>query len=272
MPYGCTSRIDRPFPTVTELGTHGPELEEDHMGGRHVLAARRLLTETLDAELPEHELAVAARDVVAELGRPERLLDLITEIASGEDDDPAGPANLSYRHVLGFDKLLLIDGGPRHMLRAHLWHPGRGALGKEDIHNHRSPLASCVVRGRLAMELYETDGDGDLRTDRYQESLAEESAHWRLSPAGPARLRLTHTAQLAAGSAYALPAHTLHRAWCDTREPTVTLFLETGAERRRHTDVFTAAGPHPGAVAKVPMGVPDYLEALTGLAELLRAG
>ncbi|MFE6281616.1 hypothetical protein [Streptomyces sp. NPDC057877] len=240
------------------------------MGGRHVLAARRLLTATLDAELPEHELAIAARDVVAELGAPGRLLELIAELASGEGD-PEGCARLSYRHVLGFDKLLLVDGGPRHMLRAHLWHPGRGAIGKEDIHNHRSPLASCVVRGRLAMELYETDGDGDIATTRYQESLAEESAHWRLAPAGPARLRLTHVAHFAAGSAYALPAHTLHRAWCDTEAPTVTLFLETGSERRRHTDVFTAAGPHPGAVAKVPLEVPDYLGALSGLADLLRS-
>jgi hypothetical protein len=51
----------------------------------------------------------------------------------------------------------------------------------------------------------------------------------------------------------------------------VTLFLETGADRRRHTDVFTAAGPHPGAVAKVPLEVREYLGALNGLAESLRS-
>jgi hypothetical protein len=239
------------------------------MGGRQVLVARRLLTGTLDGDLPEHELVAAARFVVAELGSPERLLELIAELASGEGD-PEGCARLSYRHVLGFDKLLLIDGGPRHMLRAHLWHPGTGAVGKEDIHNHRSPLASYVVRGRLAMELYDVGGDG-IAAARYEESLKEGSADWLLQPTGPARLRLTHVGQYAAGSAYALPAHTLHRAWCDTDVPTVTLFLETGSERRAHTDVFTAAGPHPGAVAKVPLDVDDYLGALGGLAELLRS-
>lgn len=51
----------------------------------------------------------------------------------------------------------------------------------------------------------------------------------------------------------------------------MTLFLETGAGRRRHTDVFTAAGPHPGAVAKVPLEVRDYLGTLNGLAESLRS-
>ncbi|MFD6290831.1 hypothetical protein [Streptomyces sp. NPDC060205] len=239
------------------------------MGGRQVLAARQLLAETLDGELPEHERMAAARSVVAELGSPDRLLELIAELASGEGD-PHGCARLSYRHVLGFDKLLLIDDGPRHMLRAHLWHPGRGAIGKEDIHNHRSPLASCVVRGRLAMELYAPDGNDGIEAARYQESLADGSADWLLESTGPARLRLTQVAEYAAGSTYALPAHTLHRAWCDTAEPTVTLFLETGAGRRRHTDVFTAAGPHPGTVPKVPLEVDDYLSELDALAELLR--
>jgi hypothetical protein len=252
------------------------------MGGRQVLATRRLLAEALDGERPEYELASAARSVVAELGSSDRLLELIAELSSGEGD-PAGCARLSYRHVLGFDKLLLIDGGPRHMLRAHVWHPGAGGIGEEDIHNHRSPLASYVVRGRLAMELYEVcgesgddavDGVGDVcgvAAARYEESLAEGSADWVLRPAGAARLRLTHVGQYAAGSSYALPAHTLHRAWCDTDAPTVTLFLETGAGRRRHTDVFTAAGPHPGAVEKVPLNVRDYLGALSDLAERLRA-
>jgi hypothetical protein len=240
------------------------------MGGRQILAARRLLAETLDGELSDHETVTTARAVIAELGSPERLLELVAELASGEGD-PQGCARLSYRHVLGFDKLLLIDGGPRHMLRAHVWHPGAAAIGKEDIHNHRSPLASYVVRGRLAMELYEARGDGGIAADRYEESLAERSADWQLRPTGPARLRLTHTGQYTAGSAYALSAHTLHRAWCDTDVPTVTLFLETGAGRRRHTDVFTAAGPHPGAVAKVPLDVRDYLDTLNGLAESLRS-
>jgi hypothetical protein len=240
------------------------------MGGRQVLAARRLLAEALDGELPEHERVLAARSVIAELGSPDRLLELTAELASGEGD-PRACARLSYRHVLGFDKLLLIDGGPSHMLRAHLWHPDRGAIGKEDIHNHRSPLASYVVRGRLAMELYAPRGDGGIEADRYQESLADESADWLLEPTGPARLHLTQVAEYAAGSTYALPAHTLHRAWCDTTEPTVTLFLETGSERRRHTDVFTAAGPHPGAVSKVPLDVDDYLAELDALAELLRS-
>jgi hypothetical protein len=239
------------------------------MGGRQAEAVRRLCA-ALDGELPERDRVAAAAAVVTELGSPRRLSELVAELARGEDD-PEGCARLSYRHVLGFDKLLLVDAGPRHMLRVHVWHAGGGGTGAEDIHNHRSALASHIVRGRLCMDLYETREDGaGFEAARYEESLADGSADWLLEPASPARLRLTHTGRYAAGSTYALPAHTLHRAWCDTSEPTVTLFLETGAGRRRHTDVFTTAGPHAGAAAKQPLDVPGYLAALNGLAELLR--
>ncbi|WP_374215093.1 hypothetical protein [Streptomyces longispororuber] len=243
-------------------------LEVLALGGHHVTSARRLLADGLDVTATEAGLARAAQDVVAELGAPERLLELVRDLAAGAGD-PAGCARLSYRHVLGFDKLLLIDDGPQHMLRAHVWHPG--ARSPEDIHNHRSPLASHIVRGALRMELYADAPAGGEAAARYQESLAERSADWLLEPAGPARLRLTQVAEYAAGSSYALPAHTLHRAWSTAPYPTVTLFLETGAERRRHTDVFLGADAerHAPAVPKTPLGVKEYVRELEALADLI---
>ncbi|MER5304385.1 hypothetical protein ABT039_33655 [Streptomyces lasiicapitis] len=242
------------------------------MGGRHVLRARRLLEGSLDgpADLDEEELVRAARAVVAELGSPGRLLALVAELASGLGD-PSGCARLSYRHVLGFDKLLLIDVGTRHMLRAHVWHPGSRRAGREDIHNHRSPLASYVVHGTLGMELYETAGDGPLAAERYRESLSTEVSDWLLEPAGRARLRLTQTAEYAAGSGYALQSDALHRAWCASPGTAVTLFLETGVGRRRYTDVFTggASGRRAQAYSKEPLEVTEYLAELRTLAELI---
>ncbi|WP_107059050.1 hypothetical protein [Streptomyces sp. NRRL B-1347] len=242
------------------------------MGGRHVLRARKLLDATLTGS-DEEDLARAARAVVAELGSPGRLSALVAELASGLGD-PSGCALLSYRHVLGFDKLLLVGTGSRHMLRAHVWHPGTLRAGREDIHNHRSPLASYVVRGRLGMELYETAGDGTLTAARYRESLSARVNDWLLEPAGRARLRLTQTAEYAAGSGYALSSYALHRAWCASPGPTVTLFLETGASRRRYTDVFTGGdgdrdAGRAQAYAKEPMEVAEYLAELRLLAELI---
>ncbi|MEU6823278.1 hypothetical protein ABZ921_21810 [Streptomyces atriruber] len=252
------------------------------MGDRHVQDARRLLAESLAGPAGDG-LVREARAAVAELGCTRRLLPLVRELAAGVGD-PSGCALLSYRHVLGFDKLLLIDGGPRHMLRAHVWHPGRGT--REDIHNHRSPLASYVVRGTLGMELYETaepgadEGAGGIDASWYRESLSGEESDWLLEPAGGARLRLVQSAQYTAGSGYALPSHVLHRAWCVSAGPTVTLFLETGAGRRRYTDVFAGFGaeePHTDdaaerGVAKKRLEVNDYLAELSALAELLADG
>lgn len=228
----------------------------------------------------------AARAAVAELGSPERLFDLVRELATGVGAATPGCARLSYRHVLGFDKLLLIDGGPRHMLRAHVWHPGTRSAGREDIHNHRSPLASYVVRGTLGMELYEPlnatadGGDSGITAAWYRESLSDVEGHWILEPAGPARLRLTQTAEYAAGSGYGLPSYALHRAWCASAGTAVTLFLETGAGRRRYTDVFadsagsaessdSHAGGRAEAVVKRPMEVEEYLAELESLAKLV---
>ncbi|MFF3644292.1 hypothetical protein [Streptomyces sp. NPDC002564] len=252
------------------------------MAGRHVHDVRRFLARSLDGETGDG-LVRAARAVVAGLGDPRRLAPLVRELADGAGD-PAGCALLSYRHVLGFDKLLLIDGGPRHMLRAHVWHPGRDT--REDIHNHRSPLASFVVRGALGMELYEPvapaapaapPGAGPgVDAAWFRESLAGAEGDWLLEPAGGARLRLTQSAQYAAGSGYALPPHVLHRAWCASAGPAVTLFLETGAGRLRYTDVFTGPGGEHSpadlsgrAVTKKPLEVNDYLAELSTLAELL---
>lgn len=246
------------------------------MGGRQASAARELLTRTLHDGLSEREMVAAAWAVVTELGSPERLSELAADLATGVGD-PEGCSQLSYRHILGFDKLLLLDGSPQFMLRAHVWHPGVGAVGKEDVHNHRSPLGSRIVRGRLVMELYEAvhedmgNGGGGFAADQYIESLSEGDADWLLEHVGRARLRMTHLGRYAAGSSYALPAHTLHRAWCDADEPTVTLFLEAGAQRRLRTDVFTAAGPHPDAVAKDPLDAEGYLAALNDLTGLLRS-
>ncbi|GHE68675.1 hypothetical protein GCM10018785_41550 [Streptomyces longispororuber] len=244
------------------------------MGGRHVLRARQLIEGTLTG-LDGGDLVRAARTVVAELGSAERLVPLVTELASGRGD-PSGCAPLSYRHVLGFDKLLLVGAGAHHRLRAHVWHPGTVRAGHEDIHNHRSPLASYVVRGRLGMELYETAGDGALTAARYRESLSADVNDWLLEPAGSARLRLTQTAEYAAGSGYALSPYALHRAWCAAPGTTVTLFLETGVGRRRYTDVFTGAAAgraeRAQAYAKEPLGVAEYLEELRRLAELVGEG
>ncbi|SOD84169.1 hypothetical protein SAMN06272765_1545 [Streptomyces sp. Ag109_G2-15] len=237
--------------------------------GDRLVTARRMMAEAVGGAAPEHQLMEAARGLVAELGAPDFLPELITELASGAGET-AACASRSYGHVLGFQKLLLIDDGPGQKLRAHVWQPISDSAGREqDIHNHRSPIASCVVRGRLSMELYEPSADGGIDIAAYQESLSVRDADWMLAPRGPARLRLAHTAHYARGASYALAAHTLHRAWCGAAEGAVTLLLETGSERLAHTDVYSPSTSHAARVRKVPLTEDEYLTALTALSGTL---
>ncbi|GAA5611174.1 hypothetical protein Spla01_02321 [Streptomyces platensis] len=193
--------------------------------------ARRLLVEGLGAG-PEPPSPEAARQVTAELAHPGTLGPLVRRLSVG-DLELAECVRLSYRHVLGFDKLLLLPGAPRFMLRIHFWHGAAGAVS-EDIHNHRCAIASAVVRGRVRMECYEPAADG-VPAVAYRETIDGPGGAWRLRRVGEARLRLLHTEQYGAGRSYGLAARTLHRVVSE--EPTVTLFLET-APQRSVTDVY----------------------------------
>ncbi|MEW1747628.1 hypothetical protein [Streptomyces angustmyceticus] len=193
--------------------------------------ARRLLAERLGGG-PEPPSPESARAVTAQLAHPDTLGPLVRRLSAG-DLDLAECTRLSYRHVLGFDKLLLLAGAPRFMLRVHFWHGGTGAA-PEDIHNHRCAIASAVVRGHVRMECYEPAANGVPAT-AYRETIDGPGGAWRLRRVGDARIRLICAERYGAGRSYGLAARTLHRVVSE--EPTVTLFLET-APQRSVTDVY----------------------------------
>ncbi|MEU6332150.1 hypothetical protein ABZ851_33580 [Streptomyces sp. NPDC047049] len=197
---------------------------------------RRLLAERLGGG-PGPPSPESARAVTARLAQPDTLGPLVRRLSAG-DLDLAECTRLSYRHVLGFDKLLLLAGAPRFMLRVHFWH-GRAGEAPEDIHNHRCAIASAVVRGCVRMECYTTAANGVPAT-AYRETIDGPGGAWRLRRVGDARLRLLCTEQYGPGRSYGLAAHTLHRVVSE--EPTVTLFLET-APQRSVTDVYVRNGP-----------------------------
>ncbi|GES29226.1 hypothetical protein AB0G60_24160 [Streptomyces angustmyceticus] len=193
--------------------------------------ARRLLAERLGGG-PGPPSPESARAVTAQLAHPDTLGPLVRRLSAG-DLDLAECTRLSYRHVLGFDKLVLLAGAPRFMLRIHFWHGGTGAA-PEDIHNHRCAIASAVVRGHVRMECYEPAANGVPAT-AYRETIDGPGGAWRLRRVGDARLRLVCTQRYGAGRSYGLAARTLHRVVSE--EPTVTLFLET-VPQRSVTDVY----------------------------------
>ncbi|MFG2206643.1 hypothetical protein [Streptomyces sp. NPDC048638] len=236
--------------------------------------ARWLLADRLGGG-PRPPSPEAARDAVARLARPDALGPLLRRLSAG-GTDLAGCTGLSYRHVLGFDKLLLLDGTPHFMLRVHLWHGGTGPV-PEDIHNHRCAIASAVVRGRVRMQCYEPVAIGGpedalpadvVPTVAYRETIDGPGGAWRLRRIGPARLRPVRDDRYGAGSSYCLGARALHRVVSE--EATVTLFLETAAQRAV-TDVHVRSGgaERPDPPSKTPLATGVYLAELDALASSL---
>ncbi|MEV0090858.1 hypothetical protein [Streptomyces sp. NPDC050738] len=234
----------------------------------HVAAALDQLQSALGPGrgLPPQDIA---REVLAELAQPDRLLPLLHELADGAGDVEQC-ARFSYRHVLGFDKLLLLPGKPHFMLRAHVWRAPDGEV-PEDIHNHRCAIASYVLLGGVRMELYEEAAEG-IAVTGFLETLEGPEEDWRLEPTGEARLRRIHAAHHATGSGYVLAPHVLHRAHSGGDGTAVTLFLETEGVRDR-TQVFrSAAGPaRAGRTVKSMLSVKEYLAELDALSALLDA-
>ncbi|MEU4092827.1 hypothetical protein [Streptomyces sp. NPDC026673] len=243
--------------------------------------------------------AQEALEAMGELLDADLLAPLLDELAAEADsrqDAAAQRAGLSYRHALGFDKVMLLVGRPAYMLRAHVWRPrtavagpGPGGTtspggGTEHIHNHRFGFASAVLRGELRMRLYTAQGvqGGPDATGRaeweagtatevtaYEEEVTAGDTEWLIRPVGSARLRMSADLSLTAGSRYCLDAGQPHQVVQSRGPGSATLFLETVALRSR-TDVYTEPGrPAPASVVKRPLNLADYACELRRLSGLL---
>jgi hypothetical protein len=178
------------------------------------------------------------RDALLAGRGPELLAGLDVGAVLGGLDVPAVAAR-SYRHVLGFDKIILSSVRPHGQLRLHVWWAGEDRR-REHVHNHRFAFSSRVLTGRLRTRLYAEDPAGEPVT-RYRETSDPVDRRWRFEPVGPARLAVVLSADQPAGTAYSMAPSVLHRIEASPLL-TVTLFLET-ASVRESSDVYADAAP-----------------------------
>lgn len=221
--------------------------------------------------------ARAALGVLTPLRRKDTtplLLDALIDEAEREPDRCERYARLSYRHALGFEKIVLMDGAPQYMLRAHVWRPSDGGADSgpaEHVHNHRFAFASSVMRGELAMTVFGPDPSGTAMS-RFREELSPGDEGWVLSGAGEDRLGVTSELHLTAGVDYFLSPDALHHILPAAHLETVTFCLETASVRQR-TDVYAPLGaPVPARLPKRPLSPAAYKEALRTLRGLVVAG
>jgi hypothetical protein len=159
----------------------------------------------------------------------------------GTFDDAARAVDVarqSYWHPNGFAKLVL-QAGPDHKVRLHVWPAGSHRLGESNPHGHRWNFASTVLCGDGLQDTHYTEGEPGVRYERYQYTggnVAGALTHVRtvrLAESG------THVRQL--GDRYELDTSVVH-----TVQPLGTALLATlvvqGAACVESTPVYGIPG------------------------------
>ena len=188
------------------------------------------------------------RSALVEGRGPELLASLAArpaELISAALADPEPVAARSYRHALGFDKIILVSAWPLGALRLHVWWPGQ-QRAREHVHDHRFTFSSVVLTGRLRTSLYQLAEDGEP-TELYRETSDMADRRWRFEHAGPRRLARVLVADQPAGTAYTMSPPLLHRIEASPLL-TATLFLETESTRN-WSSVCVDPGAEPPAPA-----------------------
>ena len=80
-------------------------------------------------------------------------------------------ARLSYRHQLGFFKIVLSTDVLGRCLRLHLW--DAESVVNEDIHSHCADFSSRVILGRLTENLYKLSVGASYARFRYKFDAAQ---------------------------------------------------------------------------------------------------
>jgi hypothetical protein len=197
----------------------------------------RMLSKTLGQPPRSENRRDGSLDILSWIAQPSHLVELATSIYD-DSDVIASCAARSFRHPLGFDKIMLIEQSPLFTLRVHLWRPGN-TVGVEHIHNHRFDLVTTVIRGGYDMELFQLDESG-APVIEYEERRSGVGA-WCLQPVGEARLKPLTTIRLRQCSAYALDSNAFHRITVNPDSLCMTLFLQSTPLETR-TRVFARSG------------------------------
>jgi hypothetical protein len=217
-------------------------------------------------ESPDSAVAVVSR--LAYSGR-------IIEFLCAIRDNPAlvkHCAPMSYRHPLGFEKIVLMDAQPQFLLRMHAWRPG-GEPGVEHIHNHRFMMATAVLRGYYNLQVFQPCRSGTPMVE-YRETTGTDGRSWCLDTVGIRNLQLLTSARVSHGGGYALAADALHRVTVPNGTLCITLFLAALASTgvAPQTRIFSAPGNDVPAQTQVkPLSGDEYRRWLDKITEDLTA-
>jgi hypothetical protein len=112
-----------------------------------------------------------------------------------------------------------------------------------DAHNHRWPLASKILAGKLYVEVMSISSNGPS-LNWYRHTPTEQRTRFNLQRLGIQSLQVIMELELATGSIYAHTPEVIHRVNSGSDTGTITLMI-TGPAVKINTDVYrTSRGPH----------------------------
>lgn len=196
---------------------------------------RRVLSALLVEHSPADYDAKAILGTLSAIARPDALIKLIDSVHT-DSRAVESCASRSFRHPLGFDKIMLLNCLPLFSLRIHVWWPTE-TISHEHIHNHRFSFLSFAVRGGYAMETFQANDSNGTAMTEYQEALTRDGS-WELRPLGHSYIQSLCTIIVKQGSGYELQADTLHKVVVEPGSICMTIFLQTRPIRTT-TRVFT---------------------------------
>ncbi|GGM85022.1 hypothetical protein GCM10011609_21500 [Lentzea pudingi] len=146
----------------------------------------------------------------------------------------------SYFHDNGFAKLRIpLPAGCPGQFRIHLWDPAAAPPAlPQDAHNHRWPFISRIVAGTVTQTTYVAEGDPSGDHFRYLQLPIAAAPGYRFSPRGTCTLHEDAVEQVASGTGYYLPPHTVHRVNSTGGQFTATAML-TLRPIRESTDLYS---------------------------------
>ena len=177
------------------------------------------------------------KDLLLEICSLTRPSDLIKNVLNDEAHIN-DVSKVSYRHINGFDKIVLYSSGDNlFKLRLHIWWPTKAAYSREHIHNHRWDFATCIVLGSYKLETYIQSKEGEPAY-LYSYWSPEDQSTYKMIPRGHTRAKKMFDADVLKGTIYQLEHSVLHRVTQLTKSGTVSLVLQ-GPPLKKTTRVLT---------------------------------
>jgi hypothetical protein len=172
-----------------------------------------------------HEDSGWTSEVVRTLTRDGRsVVDLLTGILRSESS-LRQVATSSYRHLNGFDKIVLASFGRELCkLRLHVWWGDREKDTRENIHNHRWDFAAAILYGSYRFQMYEIGEGQDFYEYSYRSP--EDDGYYVMNFVSRTSARCVLDAQVRAGARYHLSHISLHRVSANADQTVVTLMCQ----------------------------------------------